>query len=114
MSEVIDVWVNCASRDEAERIAEAAIESRLAACANLYPSIASAYRWHGRVERAEEVPLLLKTRPDLFDRLARLIGRLHSYETPSVIGIRADRVIENYAAWVAAETGPATDTENRP
>jgi periplasmic divalent cation tolerance protein len=113
MSEVIDVWVNCASRGEAERIAEAAIGGRLAACANLYPPIASAYRWHGRIERAEEIPLLLKTRPDLFDGLARLICRLHSYETPSVVGIRVDRVTADYAAWVAAETVPATDAENR-
>lgn len=113
MSDVIDVWVNCASDEEAKRIAEAAIESRLAACANRYPPIASTYRWRGRIERAEEVPLLLKTRPALFDGLARLIGRLHSYETPSVIGIRADRVSADYAAWIAAETTPPGDAEGR-
>lgn len=107
MSEVIDVWVNCASRDEAERLAGEAVGARLAACANIYPAVTSAYHWKGRVEHAGEVPLLLKTRADLFDELARLVERLHSYETPSVIGIRAERVNAAYEDWVVNETRAA-------
>ena len=107
MSGIIDVWINCADADEAERIAEAAIGARLAACANIYPEIASAYRWKGKVERAGEVPLLMKTRAELFDELARLAGRLHSYETPSILGVPIAQVSADYADWVIAETKEA-------
>ena len=32
MSELIGVWINCASEEEATRIAEEAVKRRLAAC----------------------------------------------------------------------------------
>lgn len=104
MSEIIDVWINCADAGEATRIAEAAVEARLAACANIYPEITSAWHWKGKVERGPEVPLLLKTRADLFDELTRLVARLHSYETAAITGVPVARVNADYAAWVAAET----------
>ena len=104
MSGIIDVWVNCGSEDEARRIAEEAIQDRLAACANLYPAITSAWHWEGAVERGREVPLLLKTRAELFDELARLVARLHSYETPAVTGVPVARASAAYEAWVLAET----------
>ena len=104
MSEIIDVWINCANADEATRISEAAIEARLAACGNIYAQITSAYHWKGKVEREPEVPLLLKTRADLFDELARLVAWLHSYETPAIIGVPIAHVNADYAKWVAAET----------
>ena len=104
MSEIIDVWVNCGSEEEATRIAEEAIQDRLAACANIYPAITSAWHWKGAVERDREVPLLMKTRTDLFDELARLVERLHSYETPSITGLPVARVNADYARWIVAET----------
>ena len=107
MSEVIDVWVNCADHDEATRIAAEAIENRLAACANIFAPITSAFHWKGKVDHEEEVPLLLKTRADLFDELARLVERVHSYETPAIIGIRAEFVNAAYEEWVVKETKSA-------
>ena len=104
MSRIIAVWVNCVSEDEAWSIADAAIGERLAASANVYPPIASAHHWQGAVERVSEVPLLMKTRAELFDALAGLVGRLHAYETPSVIGIPVGHATAAYEAWVVGET----------
>lgn len=105
MSRIIDVWVNCASEDEAARVADAAIEGRLAACANVFPPITSAYRWKGAVEREPEVALLMKTRAELFEPLARLVERVHSYEVPAIIGIPVAHVNAAYEDWVVEETG---------
>jgi periplasmic divalent cation tolerance protein len=66
MSELIGVWVNCASEEEATMIAEEAVKRRLAACSNIHAPIVSSYHWKGLVENNREVPLLLKTRPSLF------------------------------------------------
>ncbi len=102
-AEILCVWVNCASEDEAADIAAAAVAERLAASANIHAPVTSTYRWQGRVEAAREVPLLLKTRPGLFEELVRLVASLHSYGTPSIVGLRAEAAGE-YARWVAAET----------
>ena len=91
MSELICVWVNCASEEEAARIAKEAVKRRLAACSNIHAPIVSSYHWQGRIENNHEVPLLLKTQVSLFDQLAKLVEEIHSYETPGIIGIPASR-----------------------
>ena len=51
----------CPDSDTAQRIADALVEERLAACVNFLPGMHSTYRWKGKVERADEVLLLIKT-----------------------------------------------------
>lgn len=104
--EILCVWVNCASEDEAARIAAAALAGHLAASATIHAPVTSSYRWQGRLETAREVPLLLKTRPGLSDDLVRLVGALHSYAVPSILALRAEATA-GYAAWVDRETRPA-------
>jgi len=106
MTEILLVQVNCASGAEAAGIARAAVARRLAAAGNIHPPIASLYRWQGAIETRTEVPLVLKTRPELFDALARLIVELHSDATPCIIGVEADQAHQPYADWVAAATAP--------
>ncbi len=104
MEAIIEVQVNCASRAEAEHIAEEAVGARLAACANIHPPILSLYHWRGKVERAEEVPLTLKTRAALFDVLAQRIAALHSYEVPAILALPVSHVSPAYRDWLLAET----------
>ena len=59
----IDVLVTCPDRAVAESLARTLLQERLAACANIGAGISSLYWWKGVIEAAEEVPLLLKTRP---------------------------------------------------
>ena len=105
MTELVDVWINCANAEEAEHIAAAAIEARVAACANIFAPITSAFRWHGRVETETEVPLLLHTRAELFDALSELVARNHSYDVPGIIAVPVSHVNPPYRDWLIAETG---------
>ena len=104
MSEVTLFYVTFPNRAEAERVAETVTAERLAACVNILAPCASIYRWEGRIEHAEEVPILIKTRPMLATRLRARLEELHSYELP---------VIEQWNAfandqingWIVRETG---------
>lgn len=100
----VDVWVNCPDRAVAERIADACVARRLAACANIFSPVSSLYRWKGAVERAEEVPLLLKTRASLFDALCAVIKPLHPYETPSIVATAIVHADRTYGDWLDQET----------
>src|SRR3954463_15994005 len=60
MTDAFIVCCTCANAVEAKRIAKALVEERLAACANIFPSICSIYRWEGKVESAEEWLLFIK------------------------------------------------------
>jgi periplasmic divalent cation tolerance protein len=102
--DIIDIWINCPNEAAAETIADNLIERRLVACSNIYPAIRSAYHWKGRIERESEVPLLVKTRAQLFDNVAEAVRDLHPYETPSITGVDIVRVNADYRDWVIAET----------
>ena len=101
---IIEVWVNCPDEQTAETIADAIVGERLAACANIYPPISSRYHWKGKIESASEVPLLLKTRQSLFDKLVERVTMLHPYETPSIVGIDVTFANAPYQAWLIDET----------
>lgn len=100
----LDIWINCPDLQTAHAIANAVIERRLAACANIHAEIASVYHWKGSVERAQEVPLVVKTRPELFEQVAEVAKALHPDETPAIHGIEAKAVTSDYLLWLQEET----------
>jgi len=103
----IDIWVNCPDRETAETIADALIAARLVACANIFPPVESRYRWKGRVETTQEIPLLLKTRAAHFTEISDRIVDLHPHEVPSVVATELSHIERKYADWLGAETGKA-------
>lgn len=104
MSDIALLHATFADRAEAERVAEAVLAERLAACVNILAPCTSIYRWKGEIERAEEIPALFKTTPMLARRLRDRIAELHSYDLPVVETwpVAASAAV---AGWVAAETG---------
>lgn len=101
---LIDIWINCPSEDVARDISEALVAERLAACTNTFAAIQSAFHWKGKVERETEVPLLVKTREELFDTVCGRVEALHPYETPGIMAVEITRVNEAYRDWVFEET----------
>ena len=104
MSDIAILLSTFADKADAERVASAVIDERLAACVNILAPCTSIYRWQGEVETGEEVPALFKTSVQLADALRRRIGELHGYDLP-VVETWPVAVGEAVASWVAAETG---------
>ncbi len=94
------VLSTCADREEAERIAQALVEQRLAACVNILPGVQSVYRWQGAVERAAEVLMLIKTSPAHLGKVQSTIAALHSYEVPEFLVLPISAGSEAYLAWL--------------
>src|SRR5690606_10708397 len=102
-------FCTCPDADAAQRIADALVAERLAACVQILPSATSVYRWQGRVERAQECLLLIKTSAARADTLAGRIAALHPYELPEVIAVDASGGLPAYLDWIARETAPGDD-----
>ena len=104
MAEIVTVYAVFADREEAERVATALVEERLAACANILGPCRSIYRWQGEVERADEVPALFKTAADRAPALLARLAELHSFEVPAAVVWPVADALAPYAAWVADNT----------
>jgi len=102
MTGKIVVLVTCGSTAEANRIAEGLVKRRLAACVNVIGApVRSTYRWKGKVERATEYLLLIKSSRKQFRALRAAIERLHSYEVPEVIALPIAEGSPAYLKWLA-------------
>ena len=84
----------------ARKLAGAALEARLIACANLVPGIESHYRWQGKLERSAEVLMLLKTTTARLGPLEKLIVAEHPYDTPEFIVLPLGGGNARYLAWL--------------
>jgi periplasmic divalent cation tolerance protein len=94
------VLTTCGSQEEADKIAQHLVESRLAACVNVIPRIKSIYRWRGEIESAQEWLLLVKTTADKFAQVRDAIRTLHSYELPECIALAVEDGNAEYLAWI--------------
>lgn len=98
------VLVTCGLPAEARRIARSIVGKKLAACANVLTRVESIYRWKGRVERAREVLLVIKTTSRRLRELQSEIRRLHSYDVPEFVVLPIVTGSAEYLAWLAGGT----------
>ncbi len=98
------VFTNAPDRAVAEKIARTLVEQKLAACVNILGACASIYRWEGRLETADEVPLLIKTRTELYAEVEDTIKRLHPYELPEIVAVPVAQGSAEYLEWINAAT----------
>jgi len=94
------------SRAEAVELAQAAVEARLAACAQVAGPIASTYWWEEGIERAEEWLIMLKLPADRYDELAEFLTERHSYDEPEIIATAIIAGSPGYLDWLQDETRP--------
>lgn len=96
----IVVLITAGSREEALRLAEMLVGSRLAACVQVLPEMESIYHWQDRIERTPEVLLLVKTTAARFSELEREVRALHSYETPEIVALPITAASAPYLTWL--------------
>jgi len=107
MERAVLVYTTWPSIVEAEQAGRAIVERRLAACVNILPGMISHYWWDGKIERAEEAVMIVKTRAALADAVRVAVKELHSYQTPSFMVLPVDSVDADYQAWIVKETAVA-------
>lgn len=91
---------------DAERIARALVEERLAACVNIVPGITSIYRWKGVVEQEAELLLVIKTLGERVEPLKARLLELHPYELAEAVVIPIGGGHGAYLEWIAQQVRP--------
>lgn len=107
-------WTTVAQRADADRLACGAVEAGLAACAQVDGPVTSYYRWHGKLEKAEEFRLWFKYLPANASGLNNWIHHHHPYATPQWIEVAAENVGEKYLSWAIANSTSAPFPSQKP
>jgi periplasmic divalent cation tolerance protein len=92
------------SAEAAETVGRALLEQRLAACVNVIPGMTSIYHWEGRIERASETVMIIKTRMALSAAAIAAAKERHPYTNPALLIVPIEGGSADYLAWLVEET----------
>jgi len=99
------VFVTCPDTKTAEKISDALLKKRLAACTSIVPLIKSAYWWKGRIEKSDEALMVIKTRKALFRKLEEAVKKNHPCEVPEIVAVPIVAGSKDYLGWLGDSTG---------
>ena len=98
------VYITTKNKKEAEKIGGTLVKEKLAACVNIISPIDSIYRWKGKIEKAREALLIVKTKKSLAGKIIKKVKSMHSYECPEIIFSPIEGGSKDYLEWLAQST----------
>jgi len=103
MKEYIQIITTTDTKESAEKIANALVQNRLAACVQIIGPMTSVYWWEKKVEKATEWSCIVKTRKDLYKTVESTIRLNHTYEIPEILAVPVIEGSESYISWLDKE-----------
>src|SRR5436305_9187448 len=91
----------------ARRISHDLVSQKLAACANILPSVESIYRWKEKIESGNETLVFFKLSEDGQSAFQEKLRSLHPYEVPEIIFVPVSNGLPEYLGWVVENCGQA-------
>ena len=99
----IQVSTTTEKSEDAEKIAQALVKKRLAACVQILGPISSTYWWKNRIENVEEWLCLIKSERSLYGQIEKAIKEIHPYETPEFTATSIVAGSKEYLKWIDQE-----------
>jgi periplasmic divalent cation tolerance protein len=100
MTDYIQVTTTAETQADAQAIARAIVEGRLASCAQVVGPITSTYWWQGKIETTEEWLCIIKTSQDLYAKLEGMILSVHPYQVPEILATPILAGSQSYLEWL--------------
>jgi periplasmic divalent cation tolerance protein len=105
-SDYINKLVTCKDKQEAEKITQTLLNEHLIACGNIVNPVTSFFHWSGKIDKAEECLIVMKSRLDLFSQVADRVRGLHSYEVPEILALPIVEGSKAYLDWMGVVLKP--------
>jgi periplasmic divalent cation tolerance protein len=96
------VLTTCRNASDADALATALVEQRLAACVNRLNGVVSTYIWNGAVQQDQESLLLIKTTAVRLPEIEDTVRKLSGYELPEILAVRVEAGSRDYLDWLRA------------
>ncbi len=99
-NQYIVILVTVKNKAEARKIAQGLLKKQLVACVNIVDGVESHFCWQGKIDKANEVLLIIKSRQKLFEEIVTKVKQLHSYENPEIIALPLAAGSWPYLKWI--------------
>ncbi|MFA5100742.1 MAG: divalent-cation tolerance protein CutA [Candidatus Omnitrophota bacterium] len=96
----IVILITAANKNEARRIAAALVERKLVACVNMIDRVSSLFWWKGKIDKAVEVLMAVKSTRVKLPRIITLVKSMHSYAVPEIIALPVVGGSSDYLDWI--------------
>jgi periplasmic divalent cation tolerance protein len=101
-AELSELVLTCGSWQEAQAIADSLLEKNLVACVE-FMEVKSSYLWNKSVNKAEEIKLIMLTKPNNFNEIEKQVKKLHSYDTFVLQSLPVSKVSAKADGWLSKE-----------
>jgi len=98
----IVIFVTASNKKEARKIASRLVKDKLAACVNILDKVESVFLWEGKIEKAEESLLIIKSKKEKLPKIISVVKSLHSYTVPEIIALPIIAGDKSYLRWIDA------------
>ena len=98
----IVIFITASNKKEAQNIARGLLSNKLIACVNIIDKIESFFWWQGKIDKAKEALLIVKSHKSKFHRIVKLVKSIHSYEVPEIIALPVIFGEKKYLRWLDA------------
>ena len=101
--EKVVIYITTGTDEEARKVAEELLKQRKAACVSILPGVSSIFWWQDKLDSAQEILLIVKTKASLVDEIVRLVTEIHSYDVPEIIALPIVGGNRDYLEWIGKE-----------
>lgn len=99
---IITIFLTCASEDEGDKITQALLKKKLATCIKK-TKVASSFLWEGKIDKSEEVLLVMDSVEEKFSEIEIEVRKIHSYETFVLIAVPVVKISKGVKEWMKKE-----------
>ena len=83
----------------ANAIADYLVKDNLSPCVQITTNIHSVYKWKGKLDKSDEILLLIKTIPENVENCKKLILKYHNYDVPEIVVTNGEILNDEYKDW---------------
>ena len=99
-NQYIVIFVTAKNKAEAKKIAQGLLKDSLVACVNMVGGVESYFQWQGKIDKANETLLIIKTKQKSFEKVLSKVKQLHSYDNPEIIALPIVAGSWDYLKWI--------------
>jgi len=100
---VVFIYATAKDKAEARAIGRHLVQSRLAACVNIFDGMNSMYYWEGELQDDQEAVLVAKTTRARLPALIEAVKARHSYDCPCIVGLPVSDGNPAFLDWITAQ-----------